>query len=181
MQTRHFLIALSLLASFTAHAGESEDIQQLIQTRQLTQALERADKHIAANPKDAQVRFLKGIIQAELNQSDEAIRTFSSLASDYPQLPEPYNNLAVLYAKQNQLDKARTALILAIQTKPEYAIAHENLGDLYLRLAAQSYERSLQLGNNALPVKNKLKLTQEIQSKSTTAALAKSASPGTKR
>lgn len=165
MPTRHFLIVLSLLASLCAQASETDDIQHLIQTRQFTPALERTEKIIAASPKDAQARFLKGIIQTELGQTDEAIKTFSALANDFPHLPEPYNNLAALYAKQNQLDKARAALLLAIKIKPDYAVAHENLGDLYLRLAAQSYETSLQQGNDTTQIKTKLKLAQDIRHK----------------
>ncbi len=165
MLIRRILLAVPLLINLAAFAGEVEDIQQLLKTRQLPQALERADKFIAANPKDAQVRFLKGIIQTEQGQPGEAIKTFSTLAADYPQLPEPYNNLAVLYAQQNQLDKARAALIMAIQTNPTYAIAHENLGDLYAKMAAQSYEKTLQLENGNPNVQTKLALVRELLSK----------------
>ncbi len=58
---------------------------------------------------------------------------FTKLSEDYPELPEPYNNLAVLYAQQKQYDKARTALEMAIRTHPSYAIAYENLGDIYAK------------------------------------------------
>jgi tetratricopeptide (TPR) repeat protein len=47
---------------------------------------------------------------------------FSKLTEDYPELPEPYNNLAVLYAQQKQYDKARTALEMAIRIHPGYAL-----------------------------------------------------------
>lgn len=165
MQVRHYLIALALFAAGHAHASDVDNIQQLIQSKQYGQALERANQSLSANPKDAQLRYLKGISQTELNQLDEAIRTFSALANDLPHLSEPYNNLAVLYARQNQLEKARTALLLAIQTNPGYPVAHENLGDIYLRLASQSYEKSLQLGNSSDALKGKLKQALKIQGK----------------
>ncbi|SFN53883.1 Tetratricopeptide repeat-containing protein [Formivibrio citricus] len=178
MSIRRILVAASLFLGVFAHAGEAEDIQQLINAKRYSQALARADKFLVGNPKDAQVRFLKGIIQAETGQSSEAIKTFSALAADYPQLPEPHNNLAVLYAQQNQIDKARQSLQMAIQTNPSYAIAHENLGDLYARLASQSYDKALQLENHNPNVKTKLKLVRELFSRAPIAvAKQKGATP----
>lgn len=170
MLIRLIFLAATLFLSVAAHAGEAEDIQQLINSKRYAQALARADKFIASNPKDAQVRFLKGIIQTEMGQTNEAIKTFSALAADYPQLPEPHNNLAVLYAQQNQIDKARVALQMAIQTNPSYAIAHENMGDLYARLASQSYDKALQLENHNSNVKTKLKLVRELFNRTPIAA-----------
>ena len=84
-----------------------------------------------------------------------AIATLNLITEDYPELPEPHNNLAVLYAAQGQLDKAKSALETALRINPAYATAHENLGDVYAQLASQSYSRALQLqaGNTALPQK----------------------------
>ncbi|WP_035053255.1 L,D-transpeptidase Cds6 family protein [Andreprevotia chitinilytica] len=152
---------IGLLLCAFAHAGDADDIQVLLRNKQFGPVVEKADKALAKNPKDAQIRFMRAIALTELNRPDEAIKAFVSLSEDYPQLPEPYNNLAVLYAQQNQLDKARAALQMAIQTNPSYAIAHENLGDLYARLASQAYSKALQLENNN-GVQTKLKLVGEL-------------------
>ena len=85
------------------------------------------------------------MIQRESGKPTDAIATFTKLTEDYPELPEPYNNLAVLYAGQSQFDKARAALEMAIRTNPSYATAHENLGDVYAKLASQAYNKALQL------------------------------------
>ena len=85
------------------------------------------------------------MILTEQNKTDDAIKVFTELTEDYPELPEPYNNLAVLYATQGEYDKARKALEMAIRTHPSYAIAHENLGDIYATLASQAYDKALQL------------------------------------
>jgi len=164
------VLALGLSFPALAVAGDSEDIQQLIRVRQFNQALDRANKALQANPKDVQIRFLRALTLAELNRSGDAIKAFTALAEDHPQLPEPYNNLAVLYAQQNQLDKARAALQMAIQTNPSYAIAHENLGDLYARLASQSYDKALQLEGGNPSVKTKLTLVRELFSKASVTA-----------
>jgi len=162
------VVALGLSWPVLTMAGDSEDIQQLIKARQFGQALDRADKALQSKPKDVQLRFLRALTLAELNRNSEAIKAFTALAEDHPQLPEPYNNLAVLYAQQNQLDKARAALQMAIQTNPSYAIAHENLGDLYARLASQSYDKALQLEGGNPAVKTKLTLVRELFAKPAT-------------
>ena len=137
------------------HADEYDDVNALVRAGQLTQALVKADLYLAGKPRDPQMRFLKGVIQSESGKPADAIATFTKITQDYPELPEPYNNLAVLYASQNQFDKARASLELAIRTNPSYATAHENLGDVYARLASQAYSKALQLdgGNSAVPPK----------------------------
>ena len=100
---------------------------------------------LAAKPKDAQARFLKGLIFAEQGNAKDATDVFLQLTKDYPDLPEPYNNLAVIYASQGQYDKARGALEQSIRTHPSYATAYENLGDVYAKLASQAYDKALQI------------------------------------
>ncbi len=69
----------------------------------------------------------------------------------------------MLYAGQNQFDKARAALEMAIRTNPSYATAHENLGDIYAKLASQAYNKALQLdGSNANAVRPKLALIRDL-------------------
>jgi tetratricopeptide (TPR) repeat protein len=89
---------------------------------------------------------------------------FRQLNQDYPELPEPYNNLAVLYAGQGDLDKARIALEMAIRTNPSYAAAHENLGDVLLQLASQSYAKGLQYEPRSASIPNKLALIRNLLS-----------------
>src|SRR4029077_14352740 len=81
-----------------ARADELQDIDRLVKQGQHAQALERVNQYLAQNPGDAKGRFIKGVILAEQNKVPEAIEVFTVLSRDYPELPEPYNNLAVLYA-----------------------------------------------------------------------------------
>lgn len=136
-------------------ADEIQDISKLLKQGQHAQAMDKVNAYLAAKPKDAQGQFLKGLILAEQNKTPEAIKVFTALSEDYPELPEPYNNLAVLYAGQGQYDKARTALEMAIRTHPSYATAYENLGDIYAKMASQAYDKALQLdkGNSAAQTK----------------------------
>ena len=87
---------------------------------------------------------------------------FTGLTEDFPELPEPYNNLAVLYASQGNYDKAKAALELAIHTHPSYATAHENLGDIYAQLARRAYDKALQLDKGNVTAQSKLAMVKEM-------------------
>jgi tetratricopeptide (TPR) repeat protein len=156
------LLLCALAFSAPAFAGEVEDAQKLLKAGQASQALERVNRALAANPKDPQARFLKGLIFTEQGKQQEAIDIFTKLTQDYPNLPEPYNNLAVIYASQGQYDKARTALEQSIRTHPSYATAYENLGDVYAKLASQAYGKALQLDASNTGAQNKLSLVREL-------------------
>ena len=164
-------LVLSVSVSLV-NAQSLPDIQRLMKQNQMPQALERVDTYISSNPKDAQGRFLRGLILTELGRSADAIAVFTKLTEDFPELPEPYNNLAVLYAQQKQYDKARTALEMAIRTHPSYSIAHENLGDVYAKLASQAYDKALQLDSSNTATQTKLSMIKEL--------ISTSSKPGTK-
>jgi len=156
-------VSVTLLALAPAvHADTLQDINKQIKQGQYPQALEQVDKYLAGKPKDAQGRFLKGIVLTEMNKPSEAIVVFTKLTEDYPELPEPYNNLAVIYAQQKQYDKAKQALEMAIRTHPSYATAHENLGDIYARLASQAYDKALQIDSSNSSAQNKLALIRDL-------------------
>ena len=171
----HFFYALgaSVLVA-TLHAPTAfaavTDIQSLIEKGQYEAALKTADADLGATPKDPQTRFLKGIALAEMNRANDAIAVFQKLTEDYPELPEPYNNLAVLYAQQREFNKAKSALEMAIRTHPSYATAHENLGDVYARLASQAYNNALQLDSANVAAQSKLALIRELMTVSTRAS-----------
>ena len=156
------LLAALLLACAPALADDVQDAAKLLRSGQHQQALERVNKAIAAKPKDAQARFLKGLILAEQGNSKEATEIFLALTKDYPDLPEPYNNLAVIYASQGQYEKARGALEQSIRTHPSYATAYENLGDVYAKLASQAYDKALQIDSANPAAKNKLALVRDL-------------------
>jgi Flp pilus assembly protein TadD/ketosteroid isomerase-like protein len=143
------LASTLLFSCGMARADEFADISKHIRAGQFNEALSKVDAALVQRPKDAQMRFLKGLIYTEQNKNTEAIAIFTKMTEDFPDLPEPYNNLAVLYASAGQYDKAKGALEAAIKTHPAYATAYENLGDVYAKLASQSYEKALQADNYA--------------------------------
>ncbi|WP_407897309.1 tetratricopeptide repeat protein [Ferrigenium sp. UT5] len=165
-------VVACLLLSFSLNGGadEIQDANKLFKQGQLDQALSKVDAFLVTKPKDAQARFLKGLIVNEQGKPTEAIDIFAALTNDYPELPEPYNNLAVLYAGQGQYEKAKVALEMAIRTHPSYATAHENLGDIYAKMASQAYDRALQLDKSNAGTQTKLALIRELFDKGARAA-----------
>ncbi len=164
---RRLAVAMAVSASLgmgLAHAQTEDyaEVNRLIRAGQLSEALTKADQYLSSRPRDPQMRFLKGVIQTESGRAGDAIATFLKLTEDFPELPEPYNNLAVLYASQSQFDKARVALEMAIRTNPSYATAHENLGDVYAKLASQAYSKALQLDGTNTGVAPKLSLIRNL-------------------
>ena len=138
------------------------DVQQLVQNGEYNAAHRKLDDFLSDNPEDLQGRFLKSLIYSETGNDTAAIPILLQLTEEYPELPEPFNNLAVLYANQGLYEKARNTLEKAIHTHPSYAIAYENLGDVYARLASLSYNRALQLDSNNSTAQIKLHLVRDI-------------------
>jgi tetratricopeptide (TPR) repeat protein len=108
------------------------------------------------------MRFMKGVMLADAKRDAEAMALFQKLTEDYPDLAEPYNNLAALYAASGDYSKARATLEQALRTNPSYATAHENLGDVYAALAAQSYTRAQKFDPANVSVAPKLALVRGL-------------------
>jgi tetratricopeptide (TPR) repeat protein len=152
----------ALLFAAPAFADNLSDINALIRAGQFNEALTKVDAGLIQTPRDKQLRFVKGVILTEQNKPNDAIAMFTKLTEDFPELPEPYNNLAVLFASSGQYDKARAALEMAIRTNPTYATAHENLGDVYAKLASQAYDKALQLDSGNTTAKSKLTMIRSL-------------------
>lgn len=134
---------------------EVEAMQKLAEAGDGPAALASVERLLASKPNDPALRFVKGVLLTDAQRSADAMLIFERLTQDYPDLPEPYNNLAVIYAAQGDYERARMALNAALRANPRYAVAEVNLGDVHLRLAQQSYQRALGLDarDTGLPAK----------------------------
>jgi Flp pilus assembly protein TadD len=144
------------------YAQGLKEATALVKDRQFANAQARIDVLLTQRPREPQARFLKGIVQTEQGQDAAAIATFGALNEDYPELPEPYNNLAVLYAQKGEYESARVALEAAVKAAPDWSVAHENLGDIYVRLAAAEYDRAARLDRGNKTAAGKLVLAREL-------------------
>lgn len=171
---RIVLVIFSLIISVSVPTADSANsdldrIQRLLQAGRMQDALKAVNTYLDDHPDDAQGLFKKGIILAQLSQSEQAIAVFERLTRDYPELPEPYNNLAVMYSAQGEFEQAREVLLTAIKAHPGYATAHENLGDLYVNLAGMSYGNALQLDRQNIKVQTKMAIINDLSSPTQTA------------
>lgn len=139
-----------------------EQIQRLIREGSYETALAEAAKTGEQHPRRVEINFLVGVAQSRLGRVDEAIATFEALVRDYPELAEPYNNLAVLHAGRNELERARAVLEQAIRVQPSYAVARENLGDVLLRLARREYDLAARSATTTATASRKLELVDEL-------------------
>jgi tetratricopeptide (TPR) repeat protein len=161
------LLAISAIVfmSFLQPAPVQADVKQiqdLIAEGKLDQAMKETGAILEKDPDNVQALFMKGLIHTRANQLKEAEETFLLLSKNNPDLPEPYNNLAVIYASQGEFEKAREALQKAINTHPSYATAHENIGDIYAKMASQAYNQALELDNSNVTAREKLSLINEL-------------------
>jgi tetratricopeptide (TPR) repeat protein len=142
------VLAVSLALALTgpaAFAVTLDEARALAAQGKITQALGAVDDVLVKRPEDVSALLLRGVLLSRAGRSDDAIEVFNAIAGARPELPEPHNNLAVLYAAQGRYEEARGALVEAIRLQPDYALAHENLGDVYAKLAALSYSRATQI------------------------------------
>lgn len=155
-------VAGTALAQTPSPAQDAREVERLFRSGDTAQAMQRADKAIAERPRDAAMRFLRAVMLSELQRTGEAVEALNQLIADFPDLPEPYNNLAVLYAGQGRIDSARELLETALRHDPGYAVAQENLGDVYVRLAQRAYERAASGGRGSDRLQLKLRQIREL-------------------
>jgi Flp pilus assembly protein TadD len=124
-------------------------------------ALQRLEQALAQRPGEAPLRFLQAVLAAETGQTAQATRLLERMTEEFPDLPEPYNNLAVLQAAGGQIDRARSLLETALRLDPGYRTAHENLGDVFVRLAQRAYEAAASPRSEPA-LQTKLRLAREL-------------------
>ena len=161
-----WMVLVALSSSFATYSADSADrsaeIRRLHDSGHTAAAMSRMDELLAIHPDDPQMRFLKGVMLADAKRNDEALVQFHKLTEDFPELAEPFNNLATLYAATGDYRKARDALEQALLISPNFVTAHENLGDVFVVLARESYTSALQLMPNNVTVPGKLALLREL-------------------
>src|ERR1043165_5292215 len=132
------LLPVVLMMALTAASARADDLanaQRQWLAGQKTQAVEQIEQALVRQPDDLQLRFALGVMRMELGDRAKALDIFTRLTQDFPDLADPYNNLAVLHAAAGELDEAKNALEQALRLQPEHAQAQENLGDVLVRLA----------------------------------------------
>ncbi len=142
LSPRLLLLLILLLAVGLARAGALEDAQKQWLAGRKPQAVATLEQALTQTPDELKLRFALGVMKMELGEQPAALDIFTGLSQDFPDLADPFNNLAVIHAAQGELDLARLELEQALRLQPEHAQAQENMGDVLLRLAARAYQRA---------------------------------------
>jgi Flp pilus assembly protein TadD len=149
-------LALLVAGAGPAVADVSADVRALLSRGDANGALQLAVSAAAANPKDPQARFLHGVVLMDLRHDDAAMDVFTQLTQEYPELPDPYNNIALLHARAGRLEAAQQALETALRNDPGHRAARTNLGQVHLMLAVQAFEAAAAAGPLDAPVQRLL-------------------------
>ncbi len=150
------LLTLLPLGGLQADDDTLASAYTLFNSNKMAEAKQQVDAILEKQPGNPAVRFLQGRILGKQGKTKRAISVYRQLSRDHPGLPEPYNNLAAIYAAQGEYHEARDALLSAINTHPSYAAAYENLGNIYSKMAIIAYNRALELDKKQKPVKLQL-------------------------
>lgn len=138
------------------------NILKLLKSKKNTEALKEIDAALQKNPKNIQLRFIRSRILIEQGKLNEAQAVLTEITEKFPELPEPYNNLAVLYATMGKLELARENLEMSLRLAPDNALALQNLGDVYSRLAASKYKKAYQLNPRLRDSDRKAKIAEAV-------------------
>jgi Tfp pilus assembly protein PilF len=137
-------------------------------------ALQQARQAAAAQPGNPTTRFALGVLLIDQGADSEALDLFVTMTQQFPSLPEPYNNLALLHARAGRWDAARVALEAALRNDPGHRVARENLGDVHLQLALQAWETAFESAADSAAgpaLQRKLKLGRELAGANAAAAV----------
>ena len=141
LQLKSWALLLLLAATPLARANKVEAVRSLLARGDSTAALQRAEAAVAAQPSNAQLRFLRGVVLMDMGRDTLALETFRDLNQAYPELPDPLNNIGLLQARAGQLEPARQSLQAALLADPGHRAARANLGQIHLMLAVQAWEQ----------------------------------------
>nr|ADI22164.1 FOG: TPR repeat [uncultured gamma proteobacterium HF0200_24F15] len=96
-------------------------------------------------PCDPNLLFLEARVYEIVGEVDRAIALYKVIIKLFPQLPEPYNNLAAVYATRGEIDKAESLLLMGLETHNAYHQLQRNLSMVYIARAADAYKKALSI------------------------------------
>lgn len=119
---------------------------------------------------EIQLAFLAANEAIRQGDSESATHILLQLIGLYPELPEPYANLASLQAAGGQLSEARATLLQGLQAHRGYAALFSSLQKIQGALAANAYRSALAdqteaITEVALPVLENIELSETPQQK----------------
>jgi len=93
---RGVLMSWMAMVSCIALADVYTEVNEKISASQWTAAQTLIDRQLQKQPADPQIRLMQSQMQTAQGQTAQAIETLQGLTQEFPEVREPYNNLAVL-------------------------------------------------------------------------------------
>jgi tetratricopeptide (TPR) repeat protein len=156
----YLLLFLCLLFPGAALAADStRQLQLLIEQEKYLEAVLEGGDILSQDASNARARFLTAYGYQMIAMTDKAIALYQDLIRDYPTLPEPRNNLAMIYLEQGDYDRASQMLVSAINTRIGYAIAYANLSQVYKGIASEAYRRAISESTEPVQYTHDIELT----------------------
>ncbi|MCP4334459.1 MAG: tetratricopeptide repeat protein [Gammaproteobacteria bacterium] len=157
---RYLLVLLCLLLpGATLAAASTQQLQLLVEQKKFVKAVNEGNDILQQDPTDARARFLTAYSYQMTAITDKAISLYQGLIRDHPTLPEPRNNLAMIYLEQGDYDRASQMLVSAINTRIGYAIAYANLSQVYKSIASEAYRRAISQSTEPAEYTHDIELT----------------------
>jgi tetratricopeptide (TPR) repeat protein len=157
---RFLYIAIFILSTGPLLAATGvQDIQLLLDKKLYVQAARSGEQLLQKHSGDPDIEFLTAYAYQMSQQSGKAARYYQELIREYPELPEPRNNLAMIYLSNGDYDRASELLVNAINTHRSYATAYENLSNIYTGIASEAYRRAVSESKESDTYANNIELT----------------------
>ena len=135
-------------------------VERLIREKQFDTALKYIDEGLTRNPISAQLKFQKSVLFEAQGRTDLAEKELESFIKTFPEIPEAYNNLARYATNRGDFKRAEQLLSEALALRPSYTTARENLANLYLAQAVQSFKIASKNGSRT--ASRRLSALQEL-------------------
>ena len=159
MQRLIYLFIFSLFTCTAGAAGNIQNLQSLIEQKLYAQAASDGEQLLINNSGHPDIEFLTAYAYQMTRQNRKAAEHYENLIRQHPKLPEPRNNLAIIYLSDGDYDKASNLLVNAINTHYSYATAYANLSSIYTGVASEAYRRAVSESDEPVNYANKIKLT----------------------
>lgn len=131
----------------------------LVKKSRISEAKQLTDKGLKLSPKHAQLLEHKNELDAmQSNGEDFAafeIRKAQNIVKSNPN-HETYLNLSLLYHNNKQYEECIAACQKALQIKPDYALAYNNICSAYIQL--EQWEKAIEAGKKGLAIEPTNKL-----------------------
>ncbi len=137
------VVSVFIVLPLAGFADETDEIYALIEQDRLSDAMRQTETLLRDAPEDPALLFAQAVIAEKKGSNQEAIEIYKGLTLSHPELLEPFNNLAIHYARTGDYKAAITTLEQAMQSHPSIATAYRNLTAIYAQLASVAYIKAL--------------------------------------